>query len=161
MRMRGGRGSKIQTILRTSFKYPPYTTTDYFIWTAEYSHSHSSNCVTDSRQAALRFASPRARCNVPASTTLQGRFAMSAQRDSSIFLNALVRKDEIYGISIDSIFIQLIITLSSACECNTGIGALDDICDRASGQCQCKANYGGRQCYECGDGYWYYPDCEG
>ena len=51
--------------------------------------------------------------------------------------------------------------ISAACECNTGTGALDDICDRASGQCQCKANYGGRQCYECRDGYWYYPDCDG
>ena len=49
----------------------------------------------------------------------------------------------------------------AACECNTGTGALDDICDRATGQCQCKANYGGRQCYECRDGYWYYPDCDG
>ena len=38
---------------------------------------------------------------------------------------------------------------------------MDDICDPATGQCQCKANYGGRQCYECQNGYYGYSDCDG
>ena len=46
------------------------------------------------------------------------------------------------------------------CEC-TGVGAMNDICNPATGQCQCTANYAARQCEECRDGFFSYPNCEG
>ena len=41
------------------------------------------------------------------------------------------------------------------------IGSEVDICDLGDGQCVCKANYAGRQCDQCRDGYFNYPDCDG
>ncbi len=50
--------------------------------------------------------------------------------------------------------------IPTACECNTPLGAQNDFCNKTSGQCQCRANYGERQCYECRNGFYYYPDCD-
>ena len=46
----------------------------------------------------------------------------------------------------------------SACDCNM-IGSVDDFCDEFSGQCRCNINYSGRNCSECANGYFNYPDC--
>ena len=40
------------------------------------------------------------------------------------------------------------------------IGSDGDVCDLVTGQCACKANYAGRTCDQCRDGYFNYPDCE-
>ena len=48
---------------------------------------------------------------------------------------------------------------SSACDCNEN-GALGDLlCNTGDGQCNCKDNFGGRQCDECKDGFYQYPYC--
>ena len=41
------------------------------------------------------------------------------------------------------------------------IGSDGDVCDLGTGQCACKANYAGRQCDQCRDGFYDYPDCDG
>lgn len=55
-----------------------------------------------------------------------------------------------------SVFLILILTL--ACECEDQ-GSVSPICDLTDGQCECKNNYGGRQCSECEDGYYQFPTC--
>ena len=47
-----------------------------------------------------------------------------------------------------------------ACECNA-IGINNDVCDVETGQCDCKTNYGQRQCDACADGYFNFPSCSG
>ena len=47
-----------------------------------------------------------------------------------------------------------------ACECNA-IGINNDTCDAVTGQCDCKTNYGQRQCDACADGYFSFPTCSG
>ena len=48
---------------------------------------------------------------------------------------------------------------SIACDCNAN-GALGDLlCNTGDGQCNCKDNFGGRQCDECKDGFYQYPYC--
>ena len=53
-------------------------------------------------------------------------------------------------------FLNLILIIACACE---SIGSLNQVCNTGDGQCECKANYGGRQCDECQNGFYYYPDC--
>ena len=47
-----------------------------------------------------------------------------------------------------------------ACECNA-IGINSETCDAETGQCDCKTNYGQRQCDQCSDGYYSFPTCYG
>lgn len=46
-----------------------------------------------------------------------------------------------------------------ACDCNS-VGALDNFCDEASGQCKCQAQTYGRACDQCQPGSWNYPKCQ-
>ena len=45
-----------------------------------------------------------------------------------------------------------------ACDCNV-IGSVDNYCEVYTGQCRCKFNYGSRNCSECANGYFNFPDC--
>ena len=51
-----------------------------------------------------------------------------------------------------------VVFLFSACECNP-IGSVDNYCDAYTGQCRCNLNYGSRNCSQCANGYFNFPDC--
>ena len=55
--------------------------------------------------------------------------------------------------------ITIIHVTVAACECNP-IGSVATKCDLDSGQCECRSNYGSRDCSACADGYFGYPNCE-
>ena len=46
-----------------------------------------------------------------------------------------------------------------ACSCNHH-GSKDDMCDRITGQCNCKDGYTAKICDECATGYKGFPNCE-
>ncbi|WAR24784.1 LAMA-like protein [Mya arenaria] len=48
--------------------------------------------------------------------------------------------------------------VNGACGCDQ-IGSVDDYCAVEEGQCRCRSNYGSRNCSECADGYFNFPDC--
>lgn len=47
---------------------------------------------------------------------------------------------------------------SKACNCSD-TGSINLQCDVLTGQCQCKAEFGGQDCSRCALGYRDYPDC--
>lgn len=47
-----------------------------------------------------------------------------------------------------------------ACECNPLGSVNSDVCEFTSGNCSCSANFGGRQCDRCRDGYYDFPQCK-
>lgn len=46
----------------------------------------------------------------------------------------------------------------SACKCG-GEGAMDNNCDKETGQCSCDFAFVGQECDRCLVGYYSYPDC--
>ena len=40
-------------------------------------------------------------------------------------------------------------------------GAINNICDKSSGKCECKDNVLGDKCTECASEYWDFPSCTG
>lgn len=47
----------------------------------------------------------------------------------------------------------------SECECDPNGIEPDQSCNQKTGDCPCKNNFSGKQCDQCKDGYWNYPDC--
>ena len=40
-------------------------------------------------------------------------------------------------------------------------GAVDSLCEDATGKCNCRPNVGGNRCDKCKEGFFTFPDCEG
>ena len=48
----------------------------------------------------------------------------------------------------------------SECECDVE-GSNNQICDKDTGKCSCKAGFNGQKCGECDEKFFGYPDCKG
>ena len=51
---------------------------------------------------------------------------------------------------------------STSVECNCDEnGSVDNICNKLTGNCYCTNKYTGKQCSQCKNGYFGYPNCTG
>ena len=107
---------------------------------------------------AYHFASPKELCNVLVWKILQEHFVMNVLRDILAFLTVHVRIWIVQWPNSETVFFIHYSILFLACDCNS-VGSLNEVCNRANGQCECKTNYAGRKCDECQNGFYSYPSC--